>query len=247
MKYQYNTALFTNGDSATKYYIIGLILADGYIDKYERRIEVTLKEGDKDYLASIRDIVCPGKPLKYRQTQNAYKFLIDNAEICKEVMKFVNDRQKSKFLMFPYGIPDEHLLDFIRGYSDGDGNISVKLGRQTVKGETKFYYGLRYRILGTKQFLAGLEFNLRRLGISTFGANPHRKGQENCYYIEYGFKSAARILEAIYAKEGLRLERKYQVYKLISNSDSDQLAERYDTISGHYNTHGIASKKAIKV
>lgn len=238
MKYQYNSALFTSGDSSTKYYIIGLILADGYIDKTQRRIEITLKEGDKDYLASIRDIVCPGRPLKYKQKQKAYRLMIDNVEITREVMKFVNDREKTKFLMFPYNIPDEYLLDFLRGYSDGDGNISVKQARKEVNGKVKFYYWLRYRIFGTKQFLQGLEFNLRRIGLSTFGVNAHRKGQENCYYIEYGFNSAEIILKAMYAKEGLRLERKYQVFRYISDSDSDQLAERYATTAGHYNTHG---------
>lgn len=233
--YKYNETLFTN-DSSTKYYLIGLILADGYISKDNYRIEIALKESDKPYLEMIRDLIAPGKPLKYKQHTKAYRFSIDNKIIYTNIMKFVNELPKSTSLIFPYGIPDTYILDFIRGYSDGDGNIGVKRGQRKFNdGNIKYYYGLRYRILGTKNFLMGLEANLRRLGITTNRVNIHKKQQENVYYIEYGFSTAKDVLTKLYENAPIKLDRKYRVFEKISNTDSDTLHRVYGTPECHYN------------
>lgn len=237
--YNYNEALFKT-ECETKYYIIGLILADGYISKENNRIELVLKESDKNFMEMLRDIICPGKPLKYKQQQKAYRFTIDNKTIKEQIMRYVNNREKSKFLMFPYGIPDEYLLPLIRGYSDGDGSIGVKYGkRKLADGNVVRYFGLRYRIYGTRQFLAGLEANIRRLGIVTYPVNVHKKENCNLYYIEYGFKSAKNVLDAIYKDATILLPRKYQVYKFISEADSDTLSKSYGLPENHYNTHNL--------
>lgn len=246
MIYTYNEALFET-DSQIKYYIIGLILADGYISNGNRnshRIEIALKEEDKRYLETIRDIVCSGKPLKYKQKAKAYRLTIDNKEIYEEVMKYVNDLPKSHNLIFPYGIPDQFLLHFIRGYSDGDGNIGVKYGRRTLKdGTKKKYFGLRYRILGNRPFLVGLETNLRRLGITKNVVKTHRKWPERVWYIEYGFSQASAVLEALYKDATVFLERKYKVFQKISNADSSKLEKVYGAPEGCYNTHSAILAK----
>lgn len=234
--YHYNVALFRE-DSELKFYIIGLILADGYISGASNRIELAFKESDKGFLEGIRNIICPGKPLKYKQKQKAYRVTLDNADIYKEVMKYVNSLPKTTKLLFPYGIPDRYLPHFIRGYSDGDGNISVKYGRRKLKdGSFAKYYGLRFRILGTRQFLMGVECNLRRIDVSKNEVHPHKKGQENVFYIEYGFSQAKAVLDFIYKDATFMLPRKYQVYMKISNADSDELERVYGTPEGHYNT-----------
>lgn len=238
MRYTYNEDLFYV-DSAEKYYLIGFILADGYIGANLSRFEIGLAEKDKDFLELLKNMICPSKTLKYKENQKAYRVNFDNKNIVKEIMKFVSNREKSKSLMFPYDIPEKYLLDFIRGYSDGDGNISVKRGQKKVNGEIKYYYGLRYRILGQRDFLEGLQYNLQRLGLARNAVNVHKKGIENVYYIEYGFAVAERILEAMYHSSTLKLERKFQVYKAISKADSVQLGSLYNTKEGHYNTCGV--------
>lgn len=246
-RYAYNTALLTS-ESEVKYYLVGLILADGYISKAHRfhRIELTLQERDESFLKMLRDLVCPGKPLKYKQKQNAFRFIIDNKGIYDEVCRFVNDLPKSTSLLFPYGIPDEYLLHFIRGYSDGDGNISVKYGRKKLAdGTLAKYFGLRYRLLGTKQFLLGAEFNLRRLGVAENPVRPHKKEGENVYYIEYGFSQAKRVLDALYKNATIFLDRKRRVFDKISGMDSAELEKAYGTPEGRYNTH--STKDIVKV
>ena len=106
-RYSYNTALFKQ-DSEIKYYLIGLILADGYVSNGRgstrtfHRIELVLAERDKVLLETIRDIVCPGKPLKHKQRAGAYRLTIDNVDIYNEVVRFINELPKSTSLLFPY-------------------------------------------------------------------------------------------------------------------------------------------------
>lgn len=240
MKYSYNEDLF-RVDSAEKFYLIGFILADGYIGKDLTRIEIALAEKDKDHLELMKNMICPSKALKYKPNQKAYRVTFDNKAITTEVMKYVSNRRKSDSLLFPYNIPERYFLDFLRGYSDGDGNISVKKGQKKVGTETRYYYGMRYRILGQKDFLNGLQYNLQRLGLTRNSVNIHRKGEENVWYIEYGFAVAERLLDEMYRNASIRLNRKYQVYRAISEADSDLLGKFYDSEQGHYNTRGIDS------
>ena len=78
MYYEYNEEIFTK-DCEEKYYLLGLIAADGYISKKNNRIEICLAEKDKEYLENIKNIVCSKKTLKYKQKQKAYrKFIPDS-------------------------------------------------------------------------------------------------------------------------------------------------------------------------
>ena len=235
--YEYNINLFKH-DSEFKYYLIGFIAADGYISKKSNRIEIALSQKDKHFLETIRDLICPEKLLGYRQKQKAYRLLIDNKCIKDYIMVYINTYDKSHKLLFPYRIPDKYLSHFLRGYSDGDGTIGLVRSQRKFLDGIKYYYGLRYRILGTRQFLEGWVHNTRVLyGLSK--RNVHRKSNENVYYIEYGHKIANKMLEIIYKNSTIRLERKYQVYKYISNTDSEKLEQDVLNGNSHYNMQGL--------
>ncbi len=240
----YNSTLFES-DNATKFYLIGFILADGFISEDLKRVTIGLSGKDLPFLKTVRDIICPQQNIRLSKKSSitggpkkhdVATLAINSKEFVAEVMKYCNTRKKTTDLIFPTNIPDDFLLDFIRGYSDGDGNISVKKGQRKTNEGISYYHGLRYRILGTRQFLLGLDFSLRRLELARNSVNPHKKDQSNCYYIEYGFSSAQRILDAIYKDATLKMERKYQVYNFIRNADSKQLAANYGSPDGRYNT-----------
>lgn len=234
LKYVYNEAAILN-DSEFKFYFIGLLAADGYISDKSNCIELCLKESDKDLLTILRDILVPGKNLVYKEKQKAYRLAIVNKVIADEVKRFINPSNKTFSLIFPYGIPDQYAKDFIRGYIDGDGNISVKQGQRKFEQRTQYYYGTRLRVLGTRAFLLGLVANLQRLVDRDLNVNVHRKQQENIFYIELGFSRADRILNYLYKGATYFLKRKHEVFQFISNADSSVLAKNYGTPDGCYN------------
>lgn len=232
--YKYNSELIKM-DSELKYYLLGLIGSDGYISGKSNSIELQLKESDRKLLELLRDLIVPGKPVKHKQSTNSCILKFDSKEIHEEVAKYIVPGPKSLTFRFPTGIPDKYIAHFIRGYSDGDGNISVcKARRKLNSNHIKYYFGLRYRILGTKQFLSTLSDNLYRLGVTKNRVTPHRK--ENIYYIEYSFSSAKRVLDFIYKDSNFKLDRKEKVFQEISSMDSDTLGKNYNTPKGRYNT-----------
>lgn len=218
-------------DSEFKFYFLGLICADGYISKKSNRVELTLKESDKDFLEVIGSMVTD-KRLYYKEKQKAYRLSLDSKEIKDELMKYINTFEKTKHLIFPINIPSKYMVSFLRGYFDGDGTVGVKMSYQ----KDKSYPGLRTRILGTKQFLSGYAMALKLLGLVNFVREPSRKSKENVYVIEYAFSSAKRILGALYLNSTYKLNRKYKVFRLIDSSDSDTLIANYNSYKSRYNT-----------
>jgi hypothetical protein len=235
--YNYNINLF-KVDSEYKYYILGFIAADGYISKKSNRVEITLAEKDKDFLESLRDLICPAKKLAYKQKQKAYRLSLDSKEIKHELLQYINTTEKSRKLLFPYRIPDQYLNHFMRGYSDGDGNIGAVRGQRKFDDGIKYYYGLRFRVLGTRQFLQGWVINTHVV-VNLAKRQIHKKGDENVYYIEYGFQIAKKMCAFLYKNAHIKLERKYQVYKYISETDSVILEQNVLDGKSHYNTRGI--------
>jgi hypothetical protein len=233
-KHSYNSSLIVQ-DSEFKYYFLGMIASDGWISKDNSRVELTLKESDKDYLDILRKQISD-RPLIYKEKQKAYRLTIEDITIKNELLKYINCYDKTFNLVFPTGIPEQYLKDFMRGYFDGDGTIGVKVSYKKVSGIRKEYPGVRMRLLGTKPFLYSFAQTLKRLGLVNFVREPSKKGKENVFIIEYAFASAERILTWLYKNSNFYLGRKKKVFELIINSDSDFLMKNYSKVEGRYNT-----------
>lgn len=234
---EYNLNLIKR-DSEFKYYFLGFMAADGWVSNKSNRMELVLKEEDISVLKLFRDMILPDKKIKNRIIAGKYKacrLTLENKELKDEVMKYINTTEKTKSLIFPYGIPDQYINHFIRGYIDGDGNIGVKRGQKIVDGTIRYYYGLRLRVLGTRAFLQGLVINLNRLCSNKINVNPHRKENENVYYVEFGFSSAKIVMDYVYKDATYYLDRKHKVFNHIISLDSNDLEKSYGKPEGCYN------------
>lgn len=234
-KYQYTRVL--KDDSEKKFYILGLLAADGYINEKTGRVELALKKSDGNFLEHIKNQICPQKTLKYKEKQQAFRFQFDSKDITENITKYFIVNNKSKNIIFPTAIPNEYIKPFIRGYIDGDGNIGASPLYKIINGKkTISSVAVRLRILGTKDFLLGLTNALRILEILNYNVKPQKKGIENVYYISYVGGSAIKILNWIYKDSIIHLPRKKAVYNHILNSDNEKLMNEYLTIGCHYNT-----------
>jgi len=222
-------------DSEFKFYFIGLICADGYISQDSNGISIALKESDHDYLDILRKNIT-SREMKYDCNRKCHTLYFSSRKVKDEMMRYINTCLKTKNLNFPPNIPDKYIKDFIRGYFDGDGNLSIKMSYRIVKGIDKSYPGLRLRLLGTYPFLLGVSQTFHYKNLVNFDRIPSKKGSENVYYIEYAFSSADRICTWLYKDANFYLPRKKRVFEFISKTDSEKLIENYDTTNGHYNT-----------
>lgn len=242
-----NYEVYTNNfliESEFKYYFLGLICSDGYISADSNGVTLVLKESDFNFLDSIRKQLT-SKNLRYKVDTKSYTLYFASKIIKDELLKYINDRQKTLNLIYPPNIPNKYQKDFIRGYFDGDGNLNVKMSYRKLKtGEDKSYPGLRLRILGTYPFLLGLAQTLKNENVINFVRNPSRKGKENVFYIEYAFRSAESIMNWLYSNSKWYLKRKKDVFEFITKSDKNQLINNYNN-NGFYNT--LASSNNLQL
>lgn len=125
-KYTCEDDYFKNQNSEMAY-ILGLIASDGSISKKENLIAIQLQEEDKDILEQIRIITKVQRPLEeYVRKETGHKiysFRNWSSEWKKDLAHYGIIPQKIFTLQPPYFLKKEYIIDYIRGYFDGDGSI----------------------------------------------------------------------------------------------------------------------------
>ncbi len=111
-------------------WVYGIILSDGSISPTEYGMICTIASNDKDLLQNIvtimsLDVRCIHPKNDKRAKNNCYTLSIANKEIIKDLLHLGVESRKSKKVKMPENIPKEYVRDFIRGYFDGDGSISL--------------------------------------------------------------------------------------------------------------------------
>lgn len=223
-KYVYNEDYFETIDTEEKAYWLGFIYADGCIRENQGKekskglgLEISLKEIDKSHLEKfIKSIGCNDesiikkKIVKLKEKEYiSYRVVINSTKMCRDLISKGVTPRKSLTLKFPTKniVSDELLRHFIRGYSDGDGNIGVR--------NTKRYVNCpRVTILGTEDFLAVLKTVLnKRLNITD--VKLYLKQNSKAYYYQKTGDDAREILRYMYDGASIYLDRKYEDFKQI--------------------------------
>lgn len=226
-KYNYNYEVFTK-ENELSYYLLGVFLTDGCMKKDK----VSLSSSDEDWILSIRDLICPNKPLE-KERSNCWRLNISDFRIRKWLLDNNCTPKKSLTLQFP-NVPEKYLPDFLRGCVDGDGTIAHK--QYIRKNNGRKFYSTHWAITcASKDFTNTVSAILNKKNINSYilkvipgeRKNSIINGREilhkNIYYnITGGHKQAYNFLKWIYyPNHCLSLERK----KILANS-----------IIAHYNS-----------
>lgn len=201
---------FNKIDSSDKAYILGFIAADGCVTHKE--IRIALHSKDKDILEKFIIIIgLKNKSVKTRLQNNSFNNKLSPISCIsfgtKEMRKDLNelgfDNRKTASLKFP-NIDKKYYLDFIRGYCDGDGSF-------TKDKNNRYSFSLE----GTKSFLIYIkEFFEKEYDIK-FSTNLYKRfNTESCCYTlrATGKNNVIKILDLLYNKSNLYLDRKYNKY-----------------------------------
>ena len=108
------------------------------------------------------------------------------------------------------------IIDFIRGYLDGDGSISYVKSNPNIDESN---YSPRVSILGTEQFLTILQ-KITRRGII-------KSTKSSCYVLTFSRHESRFLLHKLYDNATIYLDRKYKRAKFFENScrSAKELAE----------------------
>jgi len=180
-------------------YILGYWFADGNIKNgNDNRYTFRIDSNDKSIIDKIQTCMKSNHKIYHRKSTGGYCLGIGNKKIYNDIIKLGGLPKKSLINKFPY-VPKEYVRHFIRGYFDGDGCI-------THSGKKKNVPVIIF--IGTKEFLNKLmEYTPYRVKKIT------QRTKNNTYEIRFRSEMAQSILEYMYDKSSIYLDRKYNLYK----------------------------------
>jgi len=142
-KLSYNEDYFEVIDTEEKAYWLGFLYADGYVTSQNRwGIELSIK--DYNHLEKLLKALDSNMQIKTRKRTNFINetemcgFQINNKKMFNDLLSKGVLRNKTYILKFP----DEHILDkkfysdFIRGFYDGDGSLTLSTFKSHYKDNT---------------------------------------------------------------------------------------------------------------
>lgn len=226
-------SIFENINTAEKAYWLGFLYADGAIHSKKNIIAIALKPSDINHLVKFKKFVKADNKISKDNICCEYAFsskkvkqdLIEKGCFCK----------KSLILKYPTieQVPKEFVIDFIRGYFDGDGCITyTKKFKQLNNVRTTIAYIPKISILGTFDVLNGIQTD------SGFSKNLHNNNgcNEKVYSFCLEGKEAISFLELIYYPGcELYLDRKLERLQLFQKFNYAVPVEKsQELLSGKY-------------
>lgn len=187
-------------------YFLGLLAADGNVDKTKTRITLSICERDAEILDNIKHSISSTHPIKEyiskcRGKQYPQKvFRFSSPYMCKTLGQYGIVPHKSLHLKFP-PIDQRFVPSFIRGYFDGDGSVTI------TKSNNIFI-----TILGTRPFLSEMKRQYNKSCKTSVGW-VGRHGESNIFHFcIHGNKCGKSFFNWIYDESApnTRLTRKYQ-------------------------------------
>lgn len=230
-----NENYFSEPNTINSYWA-GFIAADGSISSVQtsrgevRGLKIQLSAKDKshlelfkehiEYTGNILNVEVKHKNLKHFQTKRMngkiYKSVMlqfCNKQICKDLERnFCISKRKSLTMIPPKHLTLENSLAFIKGYSDGDGCISI------YKKRKKQY--LSWSIAGTYETLDWIKNTINNLSIvnNIWKQNIYKYKKNNIYRLDFKYiKYIVPLLKYLQTIETPELKRKWNKIEQYEN------------------------------
>ncbi len=196
-------------------YVLGFFAADGCMIKNNRGAHfIEFQITDKDILLKIKKLLGSNHKITERKNnikwKMAYRLQIGSKKMFEDLIALGMTSRKSNTLKLPI-IPKKYFNHFVRGYFDGDGNVSIpnyiradrknKLSITLLAGFTS----------GSKEFLIELHSKLKTLAGIVGGTLCYHDG---AFRLFFSVRDSVKLYEFMYAREDeLFLLRKKKVFE----------------------------------
>ena len=203
--FTYNDESFFKNSINTEHkaYILGLIMSDGSIS--EDKISISLN--DKDLIEQIRDLINPKR--KIYNYKKSYTIMWANKEDLQFLKSIGVTTNKSYDASVYFGIPNNLMCHYIRGWFDGDGCV---FNSNTHDKKTNKIYSYTYVSFttGSLNAVQGLQKMLEMNEIFTTCNQDNRK---NVWYVTIKRKEMVnKFKDFIYNNATIKLDRKYHKF-----------------------------------
>lgn len=207
--YTINENFFNSIDTEEKAYWLGFLYADGYLKKDKPVIELALKYDDikhiekfKNSIESNHKIYTRSIVLKDKEYQSC-RICLHNKAFHESLIKHGCINNKSKIIKYPDFLTEDLERHFIRGFFDGDGNISLESNSTDRVSRVRFFSG-------SEDFIKALSCRLNYF----LDTDIEYSWDRTCFSIVYGKKNdKIKLLNYMYKGCTIYLDRKFNVYK----------------------------------
>lgn len=219
-KYKGNYTVFNTIDTEEKAYWLGFLMADGYNNENKNCVSLRLQEEDKELLEKYKQFLNTDAPIytynrvtKVNKLYRSYCEITVTSEIYSNSLSVLGCTQgKTYTLEFP-NIPKIYERDFIRGYFDADGCISItKRKDRTINSKQ---YQLNFT--GKENVLLKIQDIICK-NTGVFKTKIRRNRGFAVQISWAGRKVCNRILDYLYKDASVYLNRKYNKYLQTGNS-----------------------------
>lgn len=179
-------------------YMIGFILADGYVHKGNDQnvLQIEVAPYDRDILDKFSNVI--DFKGKLYERSSGVKFQTHNLRIINKLIEYgipsIDKSHAAKYL----NVPSDVERHFIRGLIDGDG-------WSRIDSDGNYNLGL----CGTYDIVSSVKDNL----LYNCDNNKVRQQGPNCYRFNIKGQKAVLIAEWLYDDADLFLDRKFEAYK----------------------------------
>lgn len=197
-------------------YVLGFFVADGCMIKNKRGAHfIEFQITDKELLEEIKKLFGSSHKIsilnKNAKWKTAYRLQIGSKEIFNDLLMLGITPNKSKKIKLPE-IPKRYLCHFVRGYFDGDGNVTYGYFKKSDRKNKSKTFLTRFSS-GSKFILIDLKKILDKL-INTKGSLYRVK--DRSWKLNYSANDSRKLFDFMYKckkiKNMVYLKRKYDIF-----------------------------------
>lgn len=195
-------------------WLLGFIASDGCIEKDRNVIKISLSNIDREILEKIKQEI---------SLESKVKDYVDNAGFSKSKLQWSSEQhkkdlasygiipQKTFNLKCPNKLNNQFIIDYIRGYWDGDGSITI------IKNN---YNSLEWQITSaTKEILEFfVEYLYKEYDIPKVNIHEFIRDNHTLYILQYSTQSSLKLYHIMYdniSEKDLFISRKKEKYDKI--------------------------------
>lgn len=247
-KYKYNKDYFEKIDAEDKAYWLGFLYADGSINRFYKNdklrsmtLELGLAVQDRNHLEKFKQCTESNIPIFEKTNKlngkeyKSVRIQWNNTKVCYDLCDLGCTPHKTYDIRMPsYDIvPKKFMRDFLRGFFDGDGCISIS----EMNGKPH----IQVTITGIEDMLNDIcSYLILENVIRVKPKIRHDKRSKACSVFFYGSDSNKELLDYLYKDSTIYLDRKYQKY-IDFYKDFDYKNEKRGVYYDKYNKSYIAS------
>jgi hypothetical protein len=184
--------------SPTMSYILGFWFADGnmFHDKQNNTHYISISSKDGDHLTEMIKVMGSQHQPYFNKKEKMFWMRFGSQPMYMDLLSLGGSPNKSLILQFPK-LPTARIHDFLLGYFDGDGSISLKSNGYPNVG-----------FVGTKEFLEEISSNFSDQHYRLIKHNPTTT--TNTWRLNFCGTRALEVMTQLYSsKTKLFLRRKY--------------------------------------